>query len=74
MYCAVFSLPRNESIYLVIKIILKHLGLWFFKSKPTPKARAPQLMNDSKCSNNNLQPLESSQAEDKQVLVRHEGT
>jgi hypothetical protein len=25
----------------VIKAILKHLGLWLVKSKPTPKAHAP---------------------------------
>ncbi len=25
----------------VIKAILKHLGLWFVKSRPTPKAHAP---------------------------------
>jgi hypothetical protein len=34
---------------LVIKTILKHLGLWLVKSRPTPKAHAPQLMNDSEC-------------------------
>jgi hypothetical protein len=34
---------------LVIKTILKHLGLWLVKSEPTPEAHAPQLMNDSEC-------------------------
>jgi len=25
----------------IIKVILKHLGLWFVKSRPVPKAHAP---------------------------------
>jgi len=29
----------------VIKAILKHLGLWLVKSKPTPKAHAPPGLN-----------------------------
>jgi hypothetical protein len=33
----------------VIKAILKHLGLWLVKSRLTPKAHAPQLLNDSEC-------------------------
>ncbi|MCX5919182.1 MAG: hypothetical protein NTX30_21210 [Deltaproteobacteria bacterium] len=32
----------------VIKAILKHLGLWLVKSKPTPKAHAPPARNRSK--------------------------
>jgi len=31
----------------VIKTILKHLGLWLVKSRPTPKTNAPPLLNDS---------------------------
>jgi len=33
----------------VIQTILKHLGLWLVKSRPTPKAHAPPLLNDSEC-------------------------
>jgi hypothetical protein len=33
----------------VIKAILKHLGLWFIKLRPAPKAHAPPLLNDSEC-------------------------
>ena len=29
----------------VIKAILKHLGLWLVKSRPTPKAHAPPALN-----------------------------
>jgi hypothetical protein len=29
----------------VIKTILKHLGLWLVKSRPTPKADAPPALN-----------------------------
>jgi hypothetical protein len=29
----------------VIKAILKHLGLWFVKSRPAPKAHAPPALN-----------------------------
>jgi hypothetical protein len=29
----------------VIQAILKHLGLWLVKSKPTPKAHAPPARN-----------------------------
>jgi hypothetical protein len=29
----------------VIKAILKHLGLWFVKSRPMPKAHAPPALN-----------------------------
>jgi hypothetical protein len=32
----------------VIQAILKHLGLWLVKSKPTPKAHAPPALNRSK--------------------------
>jgi hypothetical protein len=32
----------------VIKAILKHLGLWLDRSKPTPKAHAPPTLNRSK--------------------------
>ena len=32
----------------VIKAILKHLGLWLVRSKPTPKAHAPPALNRSK--------------------------
>jgi len=33
----------------VTKAILKHLALWFVKSRPTAKAYAPPLLNDSEC-------------------------
>ena len=33
----------------VIKATLKHLGLWFIKLRPAPKAHAPPLLNDSEC-------------------------
>ncbi len=29
----------------VIQAILKHLGLWLVKSRPTPKAHAPPALN-----------------------------
>ena len=32
-----------------IQTILKHLGLWLVKSRPTPKTHAPPLLNDSEC-------------------------
>lgn len=31
----------------VIRAILKHLGLWLVKSKPTPKVHAPPALNQS---------------------------
>jgi hypothetical protein len=31
----------------VIKAILKHLGLWLVKSKPTPKVHAPPALNQN---------------------------
>ena len=31
----------------VIKAILKHLGLWLVKSKPTSKAHAPPALNQN---------------------------
>ena len=31
----------------VIKTILKHLGLWLVKSRPTPKAHAPPALNQN---------------------------
>ena len=31
----------------VIKAILKHLGLWFVESRPTPKAHAPPALNQN---------------------------
>ena len=31
----------------VIQAILKHLGLWLVKSKPTPKAHAPPALNQT---------------------------
>jgi hypothetical protein len=31
----------------VIKAILKHLGLWVVKSKPTPKVHAPPALNQN---------------------------
>jgi hypothetical protein len=33
----------------VTKAILKHLALWFVKSRPPAKAYAPPLLNDSEC-------------------------
>jgi hypothetical protein len=33
----------------VIKAILQNLELWLVKSRPTPKAHAPPLLNDSEC-------------------------
>jgi len=31
----------------VIQTILKHLGLWLVKSRPTPKAHAPPALNQN---------------------------
>jgi hypothetical protein len=31
----------------VIQTILKHLGLWFAKSRPNPKAHAPPALNQN---------------------------